>query len=150
MTGTDVMVIKYMESMEQPETRSLGELYGYRDADQSAISRKLKEIERLPDATELLAKWREIDPAQADDLRMDEEQEREVFVEVQQLKTVQHPLSVGPKKPVVRGDVWEFVETGMVNASRFRAGKDLSLLDLYPVTVMLERTSAVSNKNALV
>lgn len=149
MEPNDPMIKEFMGSMLQPESRSLAELYGYREPDESPVSLKLSKIHGLPTANELLSRWRQLDSSQHEELGLSEEAEREVSVEVQQQKIVEHPGSVVAKEPVLRSEVKDFVESGKVNTSKFRAGKNLSLLDIYPAYAMIERTSAVQHKDTL-
>ncbi|TLD36380.1 hypothetical protein E2P81_ATG03269 [Venturia nashicola] len=149
MGSNDPMIQEFMSSMLQSESRTLAELYGYSDPGESSVSLKLRRIEGLPTSNELLSRWQQLDPSQNEELGLNEEAEREVSVEVQQEKIVQHPCSVVARKSVLRREVQDFVESGKINTSRFRVGKDLSLLDIYPAYVMIERTSAVQQKDAL-
>ncbi|KAE9967905.1 hypothetical protein EG328_007909 [Venturia inaequalis] len=149
MGPKDPMIQDFMGSMLQSESRSLAELYGYCDPGDSSVSLKLSKIDGLPTANELLSRWRQLDPSQHEALGLDEEAEREVSVEVQQQKIVQHPCLFAAKKPVLHSEVQGFVKSGKVNTSRFRAGKDLPLLGIYPAYATLERTSAVQHKDTL-
>jgi hypothetical protein len=150
MEGNDGQIREFFKNIEEPESRPLSQLYGLHTPDDSIIGSKLKKIGNHPYTQILRDRWREIDSAQLGELTMAEEQEREVSIEVQQQETIEQPPPVKPRKPAVLAEIRYFVKNGKVDPTKFRASKDFSRLNVYPVSVMLDRTSAVSNEGVKV
>lgn len=77
MDCTDPMIQAFMEAIEQPESRSLAQLYNFQEPDQCVITSKLNGIGQHRYAEVLQQKWSRLDANELSVSALGEEQERE-------------------------------------------------------------------------
>ncbi len=96
----------------QPESRTLEEMYLVAPgANTDIMDPEISSIPSLSERLERLGVTRSID------VRMAEEQEREVNHEVERERHIERPPKVQPAQHIIHADIREFVETGKVPVS---------------------------------
>ncbi|KAH9988207.1 hypothetical protein BJV77DRAFT_964507 [Russula vinacea] len=95
----------------QPESRSLEEMYLVAPGASTSISPEINNITSLSERIKLLGVTKSVD------VRIAEEQEREVNHEVERERHIERPPKVQPAQHMVHGDIREFVDTGKLPVS---------------------------------
>ena len=93
----------------QPESRTLEEMYLV--APSASTSPEINSIPSLSERIERLGAMMSVD------VRMAEEQEREVNHEIERERHIERPPKVQPAQHIIHGDIREFVETGKLPVS---------------------------------
>ncbi|CAE6448122.1 unnamed protein product [Rhizoctonia solani] len=93
-----------------PESRTLEEMYGVPSP--KALSKRVGFMRRAFEVPELREGLEKLGVKKLDDPYMDEEQEREVYHEVEQEQQTQRPPKGHPKKHSVHSEVQSFIKTG--------------------------------------
>jgi hypothetical protein len=95
----------------QPESRTLEEMYLAAPGASISVSPEINSIPSLSERIQRLGVTKSVD------VRMAEEQEREVNHEVERERHIERPPKVQPAQHVVHGDIREFVNTGKLPVS---------------------------------
>ena len=95
----------------QPESRTLEEMYLVAPGASTSTSAEINSIPSLSERIERLGVTKSVD------VRMAEEQEREVNHEVERERHIERPPKVQPAQHIIYGDVREFIETGKLPVS---------------------------------
>jgi hypothetical protein len=95
----------------QLESRTLEEMYLVAPGDSTSMSPEINNITSLNERIELLGVTKSVD------VRMAEEQEREVNHEVERERHIERPPKVQPAQHTVHGDILEFIDTGKLPVS---------------------------------